>query len=90
MQPAKDRIGMDGIRFSAAMTRILVWVVKIGERRIRDFSRQNNFHPARCQRIIVAGRTTTNASRQLQNRESNAREIRVTGSTRRGLISRSL
>lgn len=56
----------------------------------RDFSRQNNVHPARCQRIIVSGRTTTRASRQLKNRESNAREIRVTGSIHRGLIPRSL
>src|SRR5712671_1517704 len=44
----------------------------------------------RCQRIIVSGRTTTSASRQLKNRESNAREIRVTASIRRGLIPRSL
>jgi hypothetical protein len=79
MQPAKDRIDTDGIRFSAAMARIWTWVFKIGERRIRDLSRQNSFHPARCQRIIVSGRTTTRASRQLKNRESNAREIRVPG-----------
>ena len=32
MQPAKDRIGMDGIRFSAAMARIWMWVVEIGAR----------------------------------------------------------
>jgi hypothetical protein len=42
MQPAKDRIGMDGIRFSAAMTRSWVWVVKIGERRIRDTGAQGH------------------------------------------------
>jgi len=42
MQPAKDRIGMDGIRFSAAMTRIWVWEVKIGERRIRDTGTQGH------------------------------------------------
>ncbi len=34
MQPAKDRIDTDGIRFSAAMARIWTWVFKIGERRI--------------------------------------------------------
>jgi hypothetical protein len=32
MQPAKDRIDTDGIRFSAAMARIWTWVFKIGER----------------------------------------------------------
>jgi len=43
MQPAKDRIGADGIRFSAAMTRIWMWVFKIGERRIG-----NTGDPAPC------------------------------------------
>ena len=56
----------------------------IGGRPDRDFSRQSKRHPARCQRINVSGRTTTKASRQLQNRESNAREFRVTASIRRG------
>jgi hypothetical protein len=30
MQPAKDRVGMDGTRISAAMTPIVVSLVKIG------------------------------------------------------------
>jgi hypothetical protein len=30
----------------------------IGGRPGRDLRRQNNFHPARCQRINVCGRTT--------------------------------
>ena len=55
----------------------------------RDLSRQKSFQPARCQRIIVSGRTTTRASRQSKSRESNASEIRVTGSTRRDLTPRS-
>jgi len=55
----------------------------------RDFSRQNSLQAARCQRIIVSGRTTTRASRQLKNRESNATLTRVTGSTRRGFTPRS-
>jgi len=55
----------------------------------RDFRRQNSLQPARCQRIIVSGRTTTRASRQLKNLESTAREIRVTGSIRRGLTPHS-
>ncbi len=53
------------------------------------FGRQNSFHPARCQRIIVSGRTTTKASRQLKNLERIASEIRVTGSIRRGFTPRS-
>jgi hypothetical protein len=36
----------------------------IGGRPGRDFRRQNNLQPARCQRIIVSGRTTIRASRQ--------------------------
>ena len=77
--------------FSFAIRRIRARICcGIGSRPGRDFNRQNNFHPARCQRIIVSGRTTTSASRQLKNRESNASEIRVTGLIRRGLIPRSV
>jgi hypothetical protein len=36
MQAAEDRIGMDGIRFSAAMARIGMRMVDIGEWRIGD------------------------------------------------------
>jgi hypothetical protein len=32
MQPAEDRIGADCMRFSAAMARIWICVVEIGER----------------------------------------------------------
>ena len=42
MQPAKDRVGMDGIRFSAAMTQIVVSFVKIGVRRIRNTGSQGH------------------------------------------------
>jgi hypothetical protein len=50
-----------------------LWLAGTG----RDFIRQNNFHPAGCQRINVAGRTATKASRQLKSRDSNASAIRV-------------
>ena len=50
----------------------------------RDLRRQNSRQPARCQRIIVSGRTATRAPRQSKNRESNASVIRVPGSIRRG------
>jgi hypothetical protein len=76
--------------FSIPMRRIRdCTCLGMGGRPGRDFRRQNNFQPARCQRIIVSGRTTTKASRQLKNRESNASVIRVTGSIRRGLTPRS-
>jgi hypothetical protein len=76
--------------FSRAMRRIRACnCLGIGGRPGRDFSRQKSFQPARCQRIIVSGRTTTRASRQSKSRESNASEIRVTGSTRRDLTLRS-
>ena len=42
----------------------------------RHVRRQNRRQPARCQRIIVAGRTTTRASRHLKNRDSNAKPTR--------------
>ena len=51
----------------------------IGGRPGRDLSRQNNLHPARCQRIIVSGRTATSKSRQSQNFESIDSTIRVAG-----------
>jgi hypothetical protein len=44
---------------------------------------------ARCQRINVSGRTTTNAPRQSNIRESNASDTRVAASTRLGLTPRS-
>lgn len=76
--------------FSIAMRRMRPCNFRgIGGRPGRDFNRQNNRHPARCQRIKVSGRTTTSASRQSKNRYSSARETRVTGSTRRGLAPRS-
>ena len=42
MQSAKDRIGADGIRFSAAVARIWMWVVDIGERRIGNTGTQRH------------------------------------------------
>lgn len=77
--------------FSFAIRRIRAWICcGIGGRPGRDFKRQNNLHPARRQRIIVSGRTTTRASRQLKNRDRNARAIRVIGSIRLGLTPRSI
>ena len=61
----------------------------IGGRPGRDFSRQNSFHPARCQRINVCGRTTTKASRQSKNPDRIVSAMRVTESIRRGLTPRS-
>ena len=55
----------------------------------RDFRRQNSRQPARCQRIIVSGRTSTRVSCHLKHRESNASLTRVTGSMRRGFTPRS-
>ena len=56
----------------------------------RDFRRQNSRQPARCQRIIVSGRTTTTrASRHLKHRDSNASLTRVAGSMGRGFAPRS-
>ena len=49
----------------------------IGGRPARDFIRQNNRQPARCQRIIVAGCTTTSALRQ-----SNSLEVCPTSARR--------
>jgi len=73
------------VGFSLPMRRIRVCTCAgIGGRPGRDFRRQNSRQPARCQRIIVSGRTTTRASRQLKNRQSNASVTRLTGSTRRG------
>ena len=56
---------------------------------VGTFRRQNSFQPARCQRIIVSGRTTAKASRQLKSLESLASETRVTGSIYRGFAPRS-
>jgi hypothetical protein len=66
-----------------------LYLLRWGGRPGRDFRRQNSFQPARCQRIIVSGRTTTRAPRQLKNREINASVIWVAGSIRRGLTPRS-
>jgi hypothetical protein len=40
MQPTQDRLGADGVRFSAAMARIGMWVLDRGERQIRDTGTQ--------------------------------------------------
>jgi hypothetical protein len=42
MQPGKDRFGSDGIRLSAAMARIWMWVVEIGQRRIGNTGTQRH------------------------------------------------
>jgi hypothetical protein len=52
--------------------------------------RQNNFQPARCQRISVSGRTTVSAPRQQKSCDSRVRAIRVAESIRRGFTPRSM
>ena len=64
--------------------------IGIAGRPARDFIRQSNLQPARCQRIIVAGCTTTSASRQSRSLASSAKLVRVAGSTRRGRTPRSM
>jgi hypothetical protein len=53
--------------FSFAIRRSSARSQRGGGRPGRDFRHQNNFHPARCQRINVCGRTTIRASRQLKH-----------------------
>lgn len=62
----------------------------IGGRPGRDFGRQNSLQPARCQRIIVSGRTTTRASCQSKNYDNTLNLIRVTESILRGRAPRSI
>jgi len=62
----------------------------IGGRPARDFIRQSSLQPARCQRIIVAGCTATNAPRQSKSLASTAKLTRVAASTRYGWIPRSM
>ena len=62
----------------------------IGGRPTRDFIRQRSLQPARCQRIIVAGCTTTNALRQSKSLARTAKLTRVAASTRRGWRPRSM
>ena len=50
----------------------------------RDFTRHSSLQPARCQRIMVAGCTTTKAPRQSNNLERSARLMRVPASILRG------
>jgi hypothetical protein len=54
----------------------------MGGRPGRDFSRQNNLQPARCQRSKVAGRTTTRALRQSNRLASTTKLTRVPASIR--------
>ena len=62
----------------------------IGGRPSLHLNRQNSRHPIRCQRMMVFGRTITTAFCQSNKRVRSARLIRVTESTRRGLIPRSM
>ncbi len=97
MQPAKDRIDTDGIRFSATMARIWTWVFKIGERRIGSTGTRRH---VRAPGIVMRNPRFEDAP-QMRFRQGNqpiqalatkcaTREIRVTASIRRGLIPRSL
>jgi hypothetical protein len=55
-----------------------------------DFIRQSNLQPARCQRIIVAGCTTSSAPRQSKSLASSAWLMPVAASTRCGRPPRSM
>ena len=61
----------------------------IGGRPALHLPRQKSRHPSRCQRIMVAGRTRTTASRQTNSLVNSARLMRVNASTLRGLTPRS-
>jgi hypothetical protein len=74
--------------FSRAILRISSRSIGIGGRPARDFIRQRSLQPARCQRIIVAGCTTTNAPRQSNSLARTAKLTRVAASTRRGWTPR--
>ncbi len=77
--------------FSAAILRIRARSsAGIGGRPSLHLNRQNNRHPARCQRMIVFGRTITIAFRQSNNRVRSAKLMRLAESTRRGLTPRSM
>jgi hypothetical protein len=52
----------------------------MGGRPGRDLILQDSLHPARCQRINVAGLTTASTSRQSNSRDSTVRAIRVAAS----------
>ena len=58
MQSAKDRFGQDGIRISAAMARIWMSVVEIGERRIGNTGTQRH---VRARGIIMGNPRFQNA-----------------------------
>ena len=60
-----------------------------GGRPGRDLNRHSSLHPARCHRIIVAGRTTTRALRHSNSLASTAKLTRLAGSRRRGRAPRS-
>jgi hypothetical protein len=61
----------------------------MGGRPGRDFRRHHRRNPARCQRISVAGWTTTNADRQSKHRDRSISVTRVAASARLGFTSRS-
>ncbi len=51
MQPTQDRLGVDGVRFSAAMARIGLWGLDMGERRIGETGTERHVRTAK----IVVG-----------------------------------
>ena len=51
MQPTQDRLGVDGVRFSAAMARIGLWGLDMGERRIGETGAERHVRTAK---IVVA------------------------------------
>ncbi len=77
--------------FSSAILRISVRSYSgIGGRPGRDFSRQNNRQPARCQRSKAAGFTAIKAPRHSKSFANTTKLTRVAASTCRGLAPRSM
>jgi hypothetical protein len=79
------------VRFAAAIVAIdCCKSVGIGGRPgARDFQRQNNRNPFRCQRMSVSAFTTVSKWRHSRKRDKPTRMIRVASLARRGFTSRS-
>ena len=69
--------------------RAMSWRISFGSagRPPRDFQRQYNLKPLRCQRMNVSGVTTASASFQSKKRDQSTSDKRAASVSRRGLIS---
>ena len=79
------------VRFAAAIVAISCCRSAgiVGRPGARDFHRQNNRNPFRCQRISVSGFTMTSKWRHSRKRDKLPRMMRVASSARRGFTRRS-